>query len=154
MIVAKLRTMTFVKYKHNPFVFQRQKPLLIVATILRIKGNAQFLDGRHNNFVRIVLRQHTTHESVGISVLFHTTFLELVEFLTGLLVKVFSIHHKQTFLNIWIVFQQCRSLERSQSLTTSGSMPNVTITSVFVDTVCNGLHCIYLVWAHHEHLSF
>jgi type I site-specific restriction-modification system R (restriction) subunit len=43
-------------------------------------------------------------KSISIGVFFYAIFLKFVKFFTRLAVKVFSIHHKQHFMNILIFF--------------------------------------------------
>ena len=104
MVITELRTMALIKNKHNPLIFQGQEPFLIVAAVLWVKSYAQLLNGCHDNLIGIVFRKHTAHKSIGIGVLLHTTLLKFIEFLTGLFIEIFTIHHKQAFLNFGVVF--------------------------------------------------
>ena len=108
----------------------------------------------NNNFVRIIIRQHSSYKIFSVGILFYTSVLELVEFFSSLLIKVLSVHNKHTLLNIRIVFKKCGCFERGQSLTTTCSVPYITITSIFLDAINYSIHCIYLVWAHNEQLLF
>ena len=98
--------MTFVKNKDDAFISQRHQTFLVIATVFRVEGDTQFLNGGDNDFVGIILGKHSAHKCIRIGVFLHTTILEFVEFLAGLLVEVLVVHNKQAFLHIRIVFQK------------------------------------------------
>ena len=94
MIVAKLGTMALIKYKNNPFIPQRQQTLLIILFVIRIKRNAQLLNGRYDYFIRIIRRQHPSDQFLRVRILFNGTFLKLIELLTGLPVQILPVDNK------------------------------------------------------------
>ena len=150
MVFTELATVTLVKDKDDMFIFQTKQTLIELVFVRWIKRDAQFLNGGYNHLIRIVGAFQTTYESSRIRVLFDTSLLEFVELVAGLLVKVFPVNHKHTFLNILVIFEQCRSLETCQRLTASCGMPDEAIARLLRHTVYYGFHSIYLIRAHDQ----
>ena len=91
MHIAKLTAVTFVKYQYNMFVAYR---------MLRIFGNKNIqLLNRSNNNPRIVIFQLLfQHGSIFIAI--SSTFFKTVILFNCLIIKVFSVYHKQYLINI------------------------------------------------------
>ncbi len=73
--------------------------------MLRVKGYTKFLDGCNDYFIGIIVRQHPSHQSFRIGILFDAILLKPVELLAGLAVQIFAVHYEQTLVDIRIVFQ-------------------------------------------------
>ena len=110
---------------------------------------AEFLNGSYDNFVGVIVGQQTVYQSLGVGVFFNAAFLETVEFLTGLAIKIFSIYNKQAFVDVGIIFKQGWGFEGGQCFTGTGSMPDITITATLMNAVHNGFDGINLVRTHH-----
>jgi hypothetical protein len=106
VVLAKLRAVAFVKDKDNAFVAQRFQTLLEVALVAAIEGKTELLDGGNNHLVGIVIREQSLYQGFSVGVLFDTTLLKLVELLPRLPIKIFGVHHKETFVNIGVILEQ------------------------------------------------
>ena len=62
--------------------------------------------------------------------MFNAAFLKLVEFLAGLAAEVFAINDKQAFIDLRIVFQQRRGLERGERLAAARGVPDIAVARV------------------------
>ena len=116
MHVAELRTMALVEYQHHIL-------LQAIDVLGSLQQVAQFLDGGDDDTaVRVV---QLTQQDDGIGIAVGCILLEVVVLLHRLIVKVFSVHHKQHFIyHRQLGCQLCR-LERCQCLTAARSVPNV-----------------------------
>lgn len=162
MVFAKLRSVALIKDKDQPLVsevFQPPpvgwptpgSPALVMPAIF-IKGNSKLLYGGDNYLIGIIFRQQAIDESIRVRVFLNTIFLKLVEFPTGLTVKVFAIDNKETLVDVFIEFKKGRGLEGSQCFTRTGCMPDIAVATILIDTVYDGFDGIDLVRPHHQQL--
>lgn len=135
MILTKLGAVTLIEDEDDAFVAQRLQPFFVggFAFLFMLLGffagfvqrQAQLLDGGDDHLVGIVLGQQSSYKRFGVGVFFHTAFLKAVEFLTGLAVEVFAIHHEQTFFNVRVVLEQGGSLEGGQRFAAAEGLPGL-----------------------------
>ena len=85
----------------------------------RVQRQPKLLNGGDNYFVAFALAQHAPYQGFGVGIFLYTSFLKTIKFFAGLPVKIFAIHHKQTFLNFRFVFQQGGCFERCKRFATS-----------------------------------
>jgi hypothetical protein len=67
-----------------------------------------------------------------------------------LAVKVFAIYHEKAFFDVWVILEQRGCLKRGEGFAAAGSVPNVAVAAVLVDTIYNIFDGINLVGPHHQ----
>ncbi len=152
VILAKLATVTFVEDEDDAFVSQALQTLVEFVFVGRIQSDAELLDGCDDDLVGIVCAFQAAHEGGCIRILLYVPFLEFVELVTGLLVKVFAVYDKDAFLDVAVVFEQSRGFETGECLAAAGSMPDVAILVVLRDTVYDAFYGVDLIWTHDKYL--
>lgn len=150
VVLAKLRAVAFVENEHHALVAQWLQALLVVALVATVECQTELLDGGDDHLIGVVIGEQAAHQRFGVGVFLHAAFLKLVEFLAGLPVEVFAIHHEQTFVDVGVVFQQGRGFERGQRFAAAGGVPDVAIAAALVDAFDNRLDRIDLIRAHHQ----
>ena len=115
MVFTELRAVAFVEDEDNTLVTERLQPLLVLVLVLSVEGDAQLLNRGNDDLVGIVLRKQPFYEGFGVGIFLNAPLLKFVELLTGLAVEVFSIHHKETFLDVVVVFKQSGCLEGGEA---------------------------------------
>ena len=153
VVLAKLGAVTFVEDEDHALIAQRFESLPVRLPVVGIQRQAELLDGGDDDLVGVIVRQQALYQGFGVGVFLHTTGLETVEFLPGLAVKVFSVHHKQAFLNVRVVLEQGGRLEGGEGLAAAGGMPDIAVTAVLLNAIDNGLHSIDLIGTHHHQLA-
>ena len=124
MHLPKLAAVTFIK--NDDAVF----PKYLMPLIFRYKV-IQFLDGGDNDFVLVkaaffVLILQLSLQNFRRSIAVGRTFLKTIVLLHGLIVQIFSIHHKQHLVHIRQGRGKLCCFERSQCLAASCSVPDIT----------------------------
>ena len=152
VVLAELRAVAFVEDEDHALMAQRFQPGQIILLVVAVECQAEFLDGGDDHFVGVVVGEQPLHQCFGIGVFFDALFLKLVKFFPRLPVEIFAIHHEQAFIDIRVVLEQSRCLERGECLTAAGGVPDVTVAAVLVDAIDNVLDGIDLVGAHHQEL--
>lgn len=160
VIITKLGTVAFIENEHHTLFAQRFQtllvslfplpPLLPVAFAVFIQRKSQLLDSGDDDLIGIIIGEQTTHQRFSIGVFFDTAFLEAIEFLARLAIKIFTIDHEQALVDIRVVLEQGGCLEGSKRFTAAGGMPDVAVTAVLLNTLDNRLHCINLIGTHHQ----
>ena len=150
MIVTELRTVAFIENEYDTLILQWLQSFLVILFMLRIKRDAQLLNGRNDYFVGIIVRQHPSHQSFRIGVLLDAIFLKFVELLACLTIQIFSVHDKQTFVDVRIVFHQSRSLERSERFTATRRMPDIAVAAILMYAIHNRFYGINLIRTHDQ----
>ena len=117
-----------------------------------VEGEPEFLDGRDDDLVRVVVGQEAADKRRGVGVFLDAVLLEPVELLAGLAVEVLAIDDEQALVNALVGLEQRRGLEGGQRLARAGRVPDVAVAAVLVDAVDNGLDGVDLVRAHHQEL--
>ena len=102
MILAELAAVAFVEDENDALVLEALQALVEAILVGGVKGDAQFLDGRHDDFVCIVCAFQATYQRCCVSVLLDASLLEFVKLVTSLLVQVLAVYDKNAFLDIRI----------------------------------------------------
>ena len=154
VVIAKLRTVTFVKNEHHALVAQRFQAFLVVAGVAGIEGKPQFLNGGDDDLVGVIIGKQPLHQRSRVGVGLNTAFLKAIELFPRLTVKVFAVNHKQTLFYVRVVFEQGGRLKGSQRFAAACGVPDIAVAAVLVNAVHNGLDGIYLIRAHNHELLF
>ena len=72
-----------------------------MPTVL-VEGKPEFLDGRDDDLVRIVVGLKTTDKLRGIGVFLNAILLKPIELVARLAVKVLAVNDKKTLLDVLI----------------------------------------------------
>ena len=162
VVLAELGAVALVEDEGDAFFAQRREQLLVgglvvlfpllVALARLVQREAELLDRRDDDLVGVVLGKEATHEGGGVGVLLDAAFLESVEFLAGLPVEILAVDDKEAFLDVGVVLQQGRGLERGEGLAAAGGVPDEAVAAVFVDAGDEVLHRIDLIRTHHQQL--
>ena len=162
VVVAKLRAVAFVKDKDDALISQRCQLLfvgglavfllLLVALAVLVQRQAQLLDGGDDDLVGIVAREQAAHQRGGVGVFFDAAFLKAVEFLAGLAVQVFAVHHKEAFFNVRVVFEQGGCFEGRERFAAAGGVPDVAVAVVLGNALDDAFDGVDLVGPHHQQL--
>ena len=162
MVVAKLRAVAFVKDEDDALVGQRCQLLfvgglavfllLLVALAVFVQRQPELLDGGDDDLVGIVAREQAAHQRGGVGVFFDAAFLKAVEFLAGLAVQVFAVHHKEAFFNVRVVFEQGGCFEGRERFAAAGGVPDVAVAVVLGNALDDAFDGVDLVGPHHQQL--
>ena len=154
--------MALVEDEDHPLVSQFAEPLLerrpplsgvpLAVRVVLIEGEPEFLDGRDDDFVRVVFGQEAADERRGVGVFLDAIRLEPVEFFAGLTVEVLAVDDEHTFVDALVGLEQRRGLEGGERLARAGRVPDIAVAAVLIDAVDNGLDGVDLVRAHHHEL--
>lgn len=113
VVLAKLRAVALVEDEDDAPVLEGFQLALVLLFPAAAEGQAQLLDGCHNDFIGLIGGEKPLHQFSGVGILLDAARLETVELLTGLTVEVFAIHHEDALVDLVVVLQQGRRLEGS-----------------------------------------
>ena len=141
MAVTEMASVALVEDHHNTAILN----LLKFAAVPRT-GNCgiEFLNGRNNDF-GVALKSARKFACVGCTV--NRTRLKSIIFRLCLSVEVMTVNNKHYLVNAVKFRYELGGLERGQSLSGSGCMPDVSITVGVLHLVNNLLNGIILIWA-------
>ncbi len=113
VVLAELRTVALVEDKGDALIAQGFQLLLkallavlfllLVALAVLVQREAKLLDRADDDLVGVIVRKKAPNEGRRVGVLLDAAFLELVEFLARLAIKVLAIHDEEAFLDVGIV---------------------------------------------------
>ena len=139
MHISKLTAVAFVKNQNN---------VLVPDGVVRVPGNKniQFLNGRDDDpiLLRIsltVLIFQLPLQNGGTFVSIGSSLFKAVIFLNGLVIQILPVNDKQHLVDIGQARRKLRRFERSQSLSASCGMPDI---SPCLNRACLLIVCGYL----------
>ena len=118
-----------------------------------VEGESELLDGRDDDFVRVVVGQEAAHERRGVGVFLDAVLLEPIELLAGLPVEILAVDDEEALVDALVGLEQRRGLEGGQRLARAGRVPDVAVAAVLFDAVDDGLDGVDLVRTHHQELA-
>ena len=116
MILAELRSMAFVEDKNHSLLAEVREPLLETQTLFEFilpvisvvfaECESKFLNSCHNDLVRVIFGQEALDKCSGIGIFLDAVFLESIEFLTCLAIKIFAIDYEDALANVMVGLEQ------------------------------------------------
>jgi hypothetical protein len=132
MGLSKLTPVAFIKDEDDALVFEVSH-LFHIVSFVDCRG--KFLDGRND---QLVVSRELLDKLVGVVGSVYAALAETVEFLGGLGIEVFPVHHKDHFVYLWQVGENLGSLEGSECLARTCGVPDVAIFGGGLHTLHDG----------------
>ncbi len=114
MVITELRAMTLIKNEYHAFVAKRFQLffvggfalLLVFITVLAvfIQSQTKLLDSCYNNLIRVIIGKKPVNQGTCVGIFFNTPFLEPIELLPRLPIKVFAVYNENAFFNVGVIF--------------------------------------------------
>ena len=95
-----------------------------------------------------VLVLHLFYKNIGAICCVNRANFKLVELFCGLRIQVFAVNKEDDLLDVRVGSEDLRGLEGSQRLTSSGCMPDISISISQCRLTNKSLNSIYLIGAH------